>query len=94
MNVTPHTHRPDIYVDADGDIRIQYGDQKRHYVSHKWPGWRSRVNRVLRRQVRRHDRHSLKAGRKVNLISAVFTEFPLTESSGQWGRDIIKQKIS
>lgn len=92
MNGEPHTHTPVVYVDNDGDIYIKYGDQPRHYVYRYWPGWRSRVNRVLRRQIRHHDRHSLKASRKVSTVGTVLNKYPLTERSGYWGSEIIKQK--
>jgi hypothetical protein len=79
-------------VDDEGDIRVQYGDQGRHWVYHYWPGWRKRVNRVLRRQIRRHDRQSLKAKTRSDVVDNVKAELALTNRDGYWGTEIIKQK--
>lgn len=89
----PHTHTPSIKMDGDGDIRIKYGDQFRHYVYPRWPGWRSRVYRVLRRQIRRHDRMSRKAMTKFNHVKDVVDTNTLSEQSGQWGTEVLKQKV-
>lgn len=89
----PHTHEPIIRIDHDGDIIVRYGDQKMHFVYRYFPGWRSRVNRVLRRQIRRHDRWSRKAMNKVDVVATVHEKNPLSEQSGQWGTEVLKQKV-
>ena len=88
MNSEPHTHKPDI-TDGGAYLRIKYGDQPTHHVYYRWPGWQSRAQRVLRRQIRRHDRESLKAGARSNLTTALKEKTGLREASGLWGRDVL-----
>lgn len=88
MNSTPHTHNLRIDM-ANDSVRVAYGDQNRHYVYTYWPFWRSRVNRVAARMIRRHDRQSLKAGERVAVEAALKKKLQMTESSGVWGRDVL-----
>lgn len=90
----PHTHVPNVTMCDDGDIRIQYGDQNRHFVYRFWPGWQARIGRVLRRQIRRHDRMSRKAMVGSNVIQVVREQYPLHERSGYWATEILKNDIT
>lgn len=91
MNATPHTHKLNLEESTGGwtAIRVQYGDQPRHYVYTCWPGWRSRIRRVVKRLVRHHDRQSIKAGRRSNTAQQFTKDLALHERSGTWGRDVL-----
>lgn len=97
MNGQPHTHNLNV-LPCGTCIRVAYGDQQSKLVSVKIPFWRSRVQRVAKRMIRRHDHHSRKAlfnVEKTKKATAALKEaLPLGEGAGVWGYDVVRGKAT
>jgi hypothetical protein len=79
MNAEPHVHELEIHFDRDGDAHVTYGDQSK-LVWRRWGPWEwimpfeGRIRRSAKRMVRRHDRESVKAGKRGTSAERVAVE--------------------
>lgn len=105
MNQTPHTHQIEIKVAPYRTrcIRITYGDQTTYLWT--WaPGWRSRLERKVKRIVAEHDRGSLNAhlepaavaeatARKHNdVLAPKQGRYSQRSERAEWGSPLLKPK--
>lgn len=93
MDASPHTHEVVIgreWSNGTGGIKITYGDTTKVIFS-RLPFLKRRTARGIRRTIKKHDRGSIRAGKRVDktneLVNTVGAKANNSLNPNKWGSD-------
>lgn len=94
MDAKPHTHQVEIkreWSNGTGGIKITYGDTTK-LVNSRLPFLKRRTARGIRRAIRKHDKGSIRAGKRADKTVALERSVVANANSAlghnQWGSGI------